>query len=98
MPLNSILKTRKFITLSNVIRKFDGFDIKGEKIQFEPNWNKGLGRIRLFMKIETPIDAILLISKQFIDLTFKEIDSNIAKVSDANLMNDQIDSINPLNR
>lgn len=74
------IENRRFISLGDVIRKFDGYAIKGEKIHFEPNWNKGLGRIRLFIKIETPVDEIISYTRQFIDLTFKDIDSKVQSI------------------
>lgn len=74
------IENRKFKSISEVIRKYDGYGIKGEKIQFEPNWNRGLGRIRLFMRIETPVDEIISYTRQFIDLTLNDIDSKIQEI------------------
>jgi len=74
------IENRRFISIGDVIRKFDGYEIKGEKIHFDPNWNKGLGRIRLFMRIETPIDEIISYTRQFIDLTLNDIDNKIQEI------------------
>ncbi len=70
-------KTFKFI--ADVIRKFDGHNIKEEKIEFEPNWNRGLGRIRLFMSLDTPVDEIILNTREFINLTFNDIESAVQR-------------------
>jgi hypothetical protein len=71
------IENKKFASLSNVIRRFDSVDINGEKIQFEPNWCRGLGRIRLFMSVDTSINDIVSTAKQFIDITFNDINGNI---------------------
>lgn len=45
------IENASFAALTEVIKKFDGQRVEGLPIEFEPNWSKGLGRIRLFIDI-----------------------------------------------
>ena len=67
-------------------KKFQGLLINGLPIEFEPNWSKGLGRIRLFIDTAQTADpaTIATFIKAFINRTLPDISQAVAQINAKN--------------
>jgi hypothetical protein len=68
---------RNNISLTEIFQKNNGKSINNYEIEYDPNWTKQCGRIRLIVQLVEGYDKIASYMNELINLTFNEINSRV---------------------